>query len=113
MKHISMKLRHFTALVLLCYTSLLTAQPGFEYGLLRDPNDSLLVNVVAVPNFSSQDVRIITSVFTFLVPEGTSLTPTIPPAPGVGTFLFRKGSWDVQMLNGFHFLLLGLDRSLL
>lgn len=68
------------------------------FGLIQDSADPLQITAVAIPNFSSTNVTISSSVITILLPEGTTTAPAIPMLPSMGSFINIEGSWSVALL---------------
>ena len=93
--------RVFTLIILWLTISLSAswAQDGVTYGFIQDPNDPVMVTAVAIPNYSSANVTISTAVFSFLLPEGTLTTPSVPPVPATGAFNNINGVWDAQVVT--------------
>ena len=77
----------------------LFGQNQVTYGFVQDPTDPLHITAVAYPNFTSGNVTISTAVFSFLLPEGTVTSPSVPPLPGSGAFDNITGSWTAQLLT--------------
>ena len=78
------------------------------YGFVQGLNP-LEITAVAYPDFTSNDVTMVTSVFSFLLPEGTTTIPAIPIAPAVGNFNNITGSWDVQLITPTLYTNLGFN----
>ncbi|MTB53976.1 Ig-like domain-containing protein [Lewinella sp. W8] len=90
----------FVTLMWLCSVSFLRGQDEVTYGFLQNSECSTEITAVAYPNFTSNNVTISTSVFTFLVPEGTATDPAITPVPSPpGSFNNITGTWAVQYLT--------------
>jgi hypothetical protein len=75
------------------------ADVKLSYGLVRDSVDPQLFTAVVYPNFSSNDVTISTASFTFLLPSGTTTSPSIADAPAMGALNNVNGTWTVQKLT--------------
>ena len=75
------------------------AQDEVTYGFVQDSNDPLSITAVAIPNYSSTNVTISTSVFSFLLPEGTQTDPSVPPVPATGAFNNINGNWAAQLVT--------------
>ncbi|MBR9920154.1 MAG: tandem-95 repeat protein [Bacteroidetes bacterium] len=94
-------------ILLLSHTAF--AQDEVEYGFVQDPNDPLFITAVAYPNFTSNNVTISTAVFSFVLPEGTLTTPSIPVAPGSGSFNDSTGTWTAQLITPTLYSNFGFD----
>jgi len=87
------------------------ANAEVTYGFIQNPNNLFEFTAVAYPNFSSDDVVLSTGSFTFLLPTGTTVDPSIPPLePGTfqsGSFNNETGQWEAQLLtaSGYEALL--------
>ena len=71
-----------------------------NYGIVQDLDDPLLVTAAAYPSFTSSQVSVSTATFTFLVPTGTALEPSVPLAPNnSGHLIDINGSWSAMYIT--------------
>ena len=89
-----------TAGAVLAFGAASFAQQGVEFGLIRNnPNKPFEITAVAYGNFTSRNVTMSSALFTFMVPSGLKLTPSIPQAPRSGQFENVTGAWVAQLLT--------------
>ncbi|PHN05645.1 Ig-like domain-containing protein [Flavilitoribacter nigricans] len=103
-------MKQITITTLLLFLALtIYGQNQVTYGFIQDPSDPLHITAVAYPNFSSNNVTISTSVFSFLLPEGTVTNPSVDPLPGSGSFVDITGTWVAQRLTPDVYSGIGFD----
>lgn len=78
------------------------------YGFTKDGNS---YTAVAISDFTSNNVTISSAVFSFLLPEGTTTSPSVPNLPDAGSFINQTGVWQVQVLKPSDYENLGFDPS--
>ena len=86
-----------------------SAQNEVTYGFIQDANNPRIITAVAYPNFTSNNVTIVTGLFTMLLPAGTITDPAIPPAPDAGSFIDVTGDWTAQLVNAANYSGAGFD----
>ena len=90
----------FALVASLAFSASAFAQNAIEFGLIRNnPNKPFEVTAVAYGNFTSRNVTMSSALFTFMVPSGLKLTPSIPQAPRSGQFEDVNGTWVAQLLT--------------
>jgi hypothetical protein len=82
-----------------------TVTYGFQQGLVNQ----LEITALAYPSFTSNDVTISTSVFTFLLPTGTVVNPSVPTAPASGPLVDITGIWLGQVVDPATYIMFNFD----
>ncbi|WP_367390401.1 T9SS type A sorting domain-containing protein [Lewinella sp. LCG006] len=82
---------------------------SIRYGFVQDTENPLRITAVAIPNFSSDNVTMVTAVFSFSIPSEVAITPSIEVVPAAGAFVDHNGSWSAQKLTPQVFNSVGLN----
>lgn len=95
-------LKQTVLLLALCLSQVLVTglfAQSMRYGFQQDTENPLRITAVAIPGFTSDNVTIVTAVFSFSVPSSVAILPSIEAAPAAGAFINHNGSWVAQKLT--------------